>query len=247
LPAVAYWFAWLSMPCTILPIGCALDGEDRFITASGDNHPKGVPMKTIAVQSLAALFGLVIALLLQISPALAGAPDVGSAMTQGSLFPGLPVPGTETNRHGHQRPVEITYTKWAHKNDDGTFGPLLEGFTGGDVSGTFVGEALLRQVSRDLRVIRLEAAYEVQAGNHSFAALIRGGTGETTPGEPASVSGAALLDGVILAGWRTGARVHVAFQTYAPPPSGPGCPDRRAPTDRPCFQGTISISRHSDD
>jgi hypothetical protein len=27
------------------------------------------------------------------------------------------------------------------------------------------------------------------------------------------VSGAALLDGVILAGWRTGARVHVEFQT----------------------------------
>jgi hypothetical protein len=88
-------------------------------------------------------------------------------------------------------------------------------------------------VSHDGRIIRLEAIYEVQSGQHSFTALIRGGTGETKSGEPASVSGAALLDGVILAGWRTGARVHVEFQTLT---NCVGAPDART-----CFEGTIHI------
>lgn len=56
---------------------------------------------------------------------------------------------------------------------------------------------------------------EVQSGDHSFTALIRGGTRETKTGQPASLSGAALLDGVVLTGWRT----------------------------RPCFQGTITVGR----
>jgi len=53
--------------------------------------------------------------------------------------------------------------------------------------------------------------------------------------EPASVSGAALPDGVVLAGWRTGARVHVEFHTTT------SCLD--APDARTCFQGTIHIER----
>lgn len=112
---------------------------------------------------------------------------------------------------------------------------LMAGFTGGDVPGVFVGEVLQRQVSGDGRIIRLEAVYEIKAGDQSFTALIRGGTGETKSGEPASVSGAALLDGVILTGWRTGARVHVEFQTMT---NCVGAPDART-----CFQGTIRIGR----
>jgi hypothetical protein len=185
-------------------------------------------MKPIGVQRVASCV-IAVALLLHVSPSLAGAPNAGLAMTQGSRLPGLPVPSTETARNGPRGPADITYTKWI------TTFPLMEGFTGGDVPGNFVGEVLQRQVSRDLRIIRLEAIYEVQAGDRSFTALIRGGTGETKSGEPASVTGAALLDGVILAGWRTGAHVHVAFQTMT---NCPGAPDART-----CFQGTIHVDR----
>ena len=116
-------------------------------------------------------------------------------MTQGSRSPGLPVPGAETTRNRHRRPVDITFTKWI------TTSPLMEGFTGG-------------------------------AGKHSFTALIRGGTSRDT--------GAAQLDGVILFGWRTGARVQVEFQTMpAPSPTESGCDG--APPGINCFQGTIHI------
>src|SRR3954469_19855456 len=116
----------------------------------------------------------------------------------------------------------------------------------GRITGLFVGEVLQRQVSLNGRIIRLEAIYEVQAGEHSFTALVRGGTGETKAGEPASVSGAALLDGVILAGWRTGSRVHAEFQTTTPSSTTEvGCPG--APAGKTCFQGTIHIERDSEE
>ena len=189
-------------------------------------------MKTIGVQSRVVLFVIAVVMLLQISPGLADAPYAGLAMTQGtSPLLGLPIPSTQTVVSVYSAPVEVTYTKWI------TTFPLMEGFTGGDVPGKFVGEVLQRQVSRDLRIIRLEAIYDVQAGDHSFTALIRGGTGETKSGEPASATGAALLDGVILAGWRTGAEVHVAFQTIS------SCTDRDGVTHGPCFEGTIRIER----
>lgn len=195
-------------------------------------------MRIDAIQSRVASSVIGVVCLLQMSPTMAAAPDKGQAITQGSRFPGFPAPLTDAGKNKHRRPVEITYTKWAHSNGDGTFGPLLEGFTGGDVPGTFVGEVLQRQVSRDLRIIRLEAVYEIQAGDQSFTALIRGGTGVTNRGEPASLSGAALLDGAILTGWRTGAQVHVAFQTTTNCP-----PETEAPV---CFRGTITISPDSE-
>src|SRR4051812_35874057 len=160
-------------------------------------------MTTISVRSCVASIVTAVVFLPQISPALAGAPQGELAMTQVSRFPGMPEPSRETARNQRRGPVEITFTKWI------TTSPLMAGFTGGDVPGVFVGEVFQRQVSRDGRIMRLEAVYEVQAGDHSFTALIRGWTGETKSGEPASVTGAGLLDGVILAGWRTGARVHV--------------------------------------
>jgi hypothetical protein len=78
-------------------------------------------------------------------------------------------------------------------------------------------------------VIGLEAMYEVQAGDRSFTALIRGGQ---------NAAGAALLDGVILAGWRTGAQVHVAYQKTS------SCAGKPA---GPCFEGTIHIERAPED
>jgi len=182
-------------------------------------------MKTIGVQSRIVSLAIAILLLLPISPVLAGGPpDAQLAMTQGSRSPGSPVPATKKAEDKHRKGVEVTFTKWI------TTFPLMAGITGGDVAGVFVGEVLQRQVSLNGRIIRLEAMYEVQAGDRSFTALIRGGTNGDT--------GAALLDGVILAGWRTGARVHVEFQTIT------SCDGKPA---GPCFQGTIHIGRRSED
>lgn len=182
-------------------------------------------------------------LVVQISPAVAG-PNEGPT-PQGSLVPGFRVSGTEAARSKDHRTLRITFTKWITEvvpPDPVNAVPrrfLMAGFTGGDVDGAFVGEVLNRQVSLNGRVIWLEAMYEVQAGDHSFTALIRGGTGETRAGEPASVSGAALMDGVVLSGWRTGAKVHVAFQTTT------NC--LGAPTPGTCFQGTITVGQKPGD
>jgi hypothetical protein len=159
------------------------------------------------------------AMLLQISPAMAG-------------------------DDRNDRPIEVTFTKWIPT------GMLLTGVTGGAAAGVFVGEVLETQHSANPEVNpnpdlnpavnrngiqRLEAIYAVDAENErrSFTALIRGGQN--------NVTGAALLDGVILAGWRTGARVHVAFQRYFA--SDPHCLDAGAPMTANCFVGTIYIER----
>ena len=190
-------------------------------------------MRIIGIQRRVSPFVIAVVLLLQLSPALATGQSDAS---------------TETRRDKRRGPVEVTFTKWVTgpvfvpDNFGITEGRgLMEGFTGGDIPGTFVGEVLQGQRSANpalkMGITRLEAIYEVHNlnGNHVFTALVRGGTNRAT--------GAALLDGVILAGWRTGARVHVEFRTYAPPPTGPGCPDTRAPADLTCLVGTIQIER----
>ena len=133
---------------------------------------------------------------------------------------GLPVAALDDARDHQSRPVEITLTKWI------TGFPLMAGVVGGDAEGSFVGEVLQFQQSADGRIIRLEAVYEVQAGDRSFTALLRGGQNNET--------GTAILDGVILGGWRTGASVHVKYQVMA------ACDDAPAGV---CFQGTIDIAQ----
>ena len=138
----------------------------------------------------------------------------------------LPISPAIAGAGDNNAPVNISFTKWV------TTYPRMEGLTGGDVPGVFVGEVLQRQVSVNPNlnsIIRLEAIYEVHDANGSlFTALIRGGTD--------GVTGAALLDGVILAGWRTGAPVHVEFETIAT-----GCVG--APPATACFEGTIHVGR----
>ena len=147
------------------------------------------------------------------------------------------------NAEGTQE-VEITFKKWvtgvvpANVFLGITEGrALMEGLTGGAVpGGTFVGEVLRRQQSVNTAltagIIKLEAIYEVHDvnGEHVLTALIRGGTNAAT--------GAALLDGVVVAGWRTGAAVHVEFQTI---PGTTGC--EGAPAGVTCFEGTIHVER----
>ena len=143
----------------------------------------------------------------------------------------LLTPAVGADQFNQAKPVEITYTKWVRVVGSIT---LLEGFTGGDVVGTFAGEVLETQLSFDGAIRRIEAVYEVEAGDQSFTALIRGGR-TTNPGD-------AILDGVILAGWRTGAKVHVEFKVIpAPSPLDPAC--LGAPAGLTCFQGTISVGR----
>ena len=124
-------------------------------------------------------------------------------------------------------PIDVTYTKWISAY------PLMEGFWGGDPANKFDGEVLQRQVSVSPAlngIVRLEAIYEIKNGDHSFTALIRGGSN--------NVTGAAQLDGTVLAGWRTGAPVHVEFDTI---PGTTGCVG--APPGTTCFMGTIRVGR----
>jgi hypothetical protein len=180
-------------------------------------------MKRIRIQSRIAWFVSAIVILLQMSPAVAGgAPGVGPEMTQSSQVPGMLVSAKDKAGDKHGKSIEVTFTKWI------TTYPLMAGFTGGDAVGDYAGEVFQRQVSQDGRIVRLEAIYEVRAGNRSFTALIRGGSNS---------EGNAILDGVVLAGWRTGAQVHVTFKTIAPCQYG---------TQNVCFQGTITVGDSED-
>jgi hypothetical protein len=155
----------------------------------------------------------------------------------GAIVMLLPVSVAVAAGEDRNRPIEVTFTKWV------TTFPLMEGYWGDDPANEFVGEIFQRQVSQRQadncflpapncgRIIRLEALYEIHAGDHSFTALIRGGTSGDT--------GAAVLDGTILFGWRVGAPVHVEFQTI--PGTTGGCAG--APAGLTCFQGTIRVGR----
>ena len=156
------------------------------------------------------------AFLLQIAPAIAG-----------------PAPGAadKDKDKDDRRAVEFTYTKWITTPLPAPLPWMMEGFVNDGANGSFVGEVFERNVTTNphitLGITKLEAVYEVIDGDRSFTALMQGGTNNQT--------GAALLEGVILAGWRTGDHVHVEFQTL------PGC--LAAPTGFKCFQGTIRVER----
>ena len=172
-------------------------------------------MRTIGVHTRVAWLVGAVALLIQISPAMATADD-------------------------HNRPVDITFTKWGMAAPplpapQPPFG-LFEGFSGDLPVGSFASEVLWRQPSLNGHVTGLEALYEVVDGDRSFSALIRGGQ---------NAAGVAHFDGVILAGWRAGARVGVVYQRYLANPTMPSCED--APVNKNCFVGTIHVGRAPND
>jgi hypothetical protein len=116
----------------------------------------------------------------------------------------------------------VTFTKWITITPGF---PIMEGFTGGEAAGSFSGEIFVAQTTIDQLITRLEAVYEIHAGNHSFTALIRGGQNNK--------AGTALLDGVVLDGWLTGEAVHVQYRViHCDQPNAAG---------GTCFQGTIRI------
>jgi len=168
-------------------------------------------MRTIGIHTRVASFVTAVALLIQMSPVLASDQD-----------------------HDN-RPVAISFTKWGAPPPavpPTPFFGLFEGFAGDGILGTFNAEVLWRQASVNGHVTGLEAMYEVVDGDRSFTALIRGGS---------NAAGAALLEGVILAGWRTGARVQVVFQKYGAISGRPSC--EGAPLNKVCFEGTILVGR----
>ena len=84
---------------------------------------------------------------------------------------------------------------------------------------------------------RLEVVYGVAAADNrfSFTSLVRGG----------ALQGKAILDGVILGGWRKGAQIHAEW-TATPPAMCPPPPAGTA-ANANCFIGTMAIDRLDDD
>ena len=155
--------------------------------------------------------------------------------------------------HGNRlgdRPLTVSFTKWrVNVPADPSQPPFhFDGKAHGRVAGTFVAEVLQRQTATFTkfrnRLTRLEAVYEVrteacvatpeicgQDHDRSFTALVRGGQ---------DVAASGRLDGVVLAGWRTGAPVHVVFERHIPATQfDVACTG--APMGIPCFEGTLQI------
>jgi hypothetical protein len=181
-------------------------------------------MRTVRTHSRVACVVGAIALLFQVAPILAE--------------------GHGDNDH-NSRPVEITFTKWVPVTN-----VLMTGITGGDVPGDFIGEVLQGQHSANPAVnpnpngdpapakngiSRIEVIYAVSAHDpdRSFTALIRGGQN--------NVTGVARFEGVVLAGWRSGARVQVVYQRYFA--GDAACVTAGVPAGLGCFEGTISLGR----
>jgi hypothetical protein len=142
--------------------------------------------------------------------------------------------GARGDQDDPQGRVDISFTKWVL---NGGAGPFMAGFTGGDVEGAFAGEVFENVPSKRVPslVSRLEVIYEVQAGDQSFTALLQGG--QSKP-EAVGLGSTARLDGFILAGWRTGSRVHVEWVAMQGPAN---CPSPPAGAGALCFVGTITI------
>ena len=123
--------------------------------------------------------------------------------------------------------IEVTFTKWI----DPSF-PLFKGVAGGDVPGDFAATVLQRTPFDNGTIVDLRARYEVIADNaaHSFVAEIEGKQNNQTL--------TAVLNGSVVDGWLTGARVHVTFDVIEP------CPQFNKPR---CFTGILRVLAGSAD
>ena len=121
--------------------------------------------------------------------------------------------------------VELTFTKWFAPGF-----PNMVGVVGGDIAGRF-GGAVLERSDPTLRFVHLTSVYIVVADDpaESFTAHVEGVQ------DNQSLTG--VLDGRIVDGYLKRAHVHVEFAVIT-------C--TQAPSGR-CFQGTISVTRSSQD
>jgi hypothetical protein len=156
------------------------------------------------------------------------------------IYVSSPVTAAASDHAGRQRTTVLTFTKWvttvvppvAAEAIASRF--LMAGIVGGDVVGRFVGEVIDRRVSTTgtvtAQIVALDALYEIQAGDRSFTALVHGGQNNGTR--------KAILDGIVVDGWRTGAAVHVNYDVVS------SCAGKPA---GPCFEGTIRVSGTDDE
>ena len=160
----------------------------------------------------------------------------GTALISGFVFAAGALASPEAEPRENQHAVELTFTKWVTVEPGGG---RMEGVVGGDVSGTFAGQVFVKQTS-DLvgkipaatgDVNLLEVVYEVNAGDHSFRAILLGGYDIPT--------NKARLDGVVLGGWMAGEKIHAEFRAL---PCSPVQPNAAGGT---CFDGTLHIPRSS--
>ena len=130
---------------------------------------------------------------------------------------------------GNSNPVDFTFTKWGIVTVPGGG---MSGFINGDPTvPSFIGHLFTSGPSFNFHLRRIEAMYEVVDGDRSFVAMMRGAQ---------NASSFAILDGVILDGWRIGAPVHVEF--VARTPAAGGCVGAPA-TVTLCWEGTIHVGR----
>lgn len=127
--------------------------------------------------------------------------------------------------HDAEVGVELTFTKWFAPGL-----PNMVGVVGGDIAGRF-GGAVLERSDPTLRFVHLTSVYIVVADDpaKSFTAHVEGVQ------DNQSLTG--VLDGRIVDGYLKRAHVHVEFAVIT-------C--TQAPSGR-CFQGTISVTRSSQD
>lgn len=123
--------------------------------------------------------------------------------------------------------IEVTFTKWI----DPSF-PQFKGVAGGDVPGDFAATVLQRTPFDNGNIVDLRARYEVIAedAGHSFVAEIEGKQNNQTL--------RAVLNGSVVHGWLTGARVHVTFDVIEP------CSQFNKPR---CFTGILTVLAGSAD
>lgn len=159
-----------------------------------------------------------------------------TVLISGFVFAAAVLASPSNESRGDRHPVELTFTKWVTINPGGA---RTEGIVGGDVSGTFAGQTLVKETS-DL-VGKIPAAtgdvnilgvvWEVTAGDHSFRAVLHGGYDIPT--------NKARLNGVVMGGWLAGEKVHAEFRALPCNPVQPNAAGGK------CFEGTISVPRDS--
>ena len=123
---------------------------------------------------------------------------------------------------------DATFTKWI------STWPNMVGFVGGDVGGgTFAGEVL--DISDNGAVTTIHAVYHFHGSKHFFTAHVTVMESDVTL--------LAVITGRVTEGWLEGASITGEYKDWldcpiAPPVNGLG-PE--------CFQGTLNITKHSDD
>ena len=115
---------------------------------------------------------------------------------------------TATAQAGGQPQIEVTFAKWV------TTFPHMEGDVGGDIvnpNAFFRGEILsLTPVAVGGQISRIEARYEIIAGDQSFTAIVHGIFDWRR--------GKGVMNGVITKDWHEGSQVHVQFDAAVPSP-----------------------------